>query len=86
MYGGALWGADVRVRGVEGPGLTLVDAEADLARLTVEGNEVGVLRQGETAERLAPAHIAGNARDDEICVACSPAPPEVLPPRPLPPL
>lgn len=79
-------GVDVTVSSVAGPGLVVADAEVELERAALLDNEVGVLRQGENAVRLSPSRVAGNAVDDDVCDQCSTTPPEVAPPKPVPPL
>lgn len=78
-------GADLRVEGIEGPGLVVLDSSLEVARAAILGNEVGVLRRGENSIRLEPALVVDNRMEDDVCDQCSAAPPSVPPPRPLPP-
>ncbi len=79
-------GGDVLVRGIGGAGLVLIENDAELARVAVLDNDVGILRQGDNRLVLDPGRVAGNEKQDEVCDQCSEAPPVVAPPTPLPPL
>jgi len=79
-------GRDVLLRGIDGPGLVVIEADADLARVAVLDNRVGLLRQGESRLAMEPGRVRGNEVEDEVCDQCGEAPPEVAPPAPLPPL
>ena len=44
-------GEDVVLRGMDGPGLVVIESEAELVRAAVLDNRVGILRQGESRLR-----------------------------------
>jgi len=79
-------GTDLLLRGMNGPGLVVIESDIEVARAAVLDNEIGILRQGESRLRLDPSRVEGNRSTDEVCDQCSEAPPEIAPPTPLPPL